>query len=245
MFKIIKHFFIFSIFEYNYEKYFLIFENMDFEKIFSEMKQIWVKDNVIPMEKYMRNKFHFLGIKTPERRKLAKKLFKNIDKNTKIDWDFVFKCWESDFREMQYLALDYIKILQKTLLPKDITNLKKLIVSKSWWDTIDNIDLIIGQIALEFEEIDEILLEWSISENIWLRRIAIDHQLLRKENTKTEVLEKILTNNFWSDEFFINKAIGWALRDFSKTNPVWVKNFLEKYSSKMSSLSIKEASKYL
>lgn len=73
----------------------------------------------------MRNKFHFLGIKTPERRKLAKKLFKNIDKNTKIDWDFVFKCWENDFREMQYLALDYIKILQKTLLPKDITNLKK------------------------------------------------------------------------------------------------------------------------
>lgn len=218
---------------------------MDFEKIFSEMKQIWVKDNVIPMEKYMRNKFRFLGIKTPERRKLAKKLFKNIDKNTEIDWDFVFKCWENDFREMQYLALDYIKILQKTLLPKDITDLKKLIVSKSWWDTIDNIDLIIGQMALEFEEIDDILLEWSISENIWLRRIAIDHQLLRKENTKTEVLEKILTNNFWSDEFFINKAIGWALRDFSKTNPVWVKNFLEKYSSKMSSLSIKEASKYL
>ncbi len=218
---------------------------MDFEKIFSEMKHIWVKDNVIPMEKYMRNKFRFLGIKTPERRKFAKKLFKNIDKNTEIDWDFVFKCWENDFREMQYLALDYIKILQKTLLPKDITNLKKLIVSKSWWDTIDNIDLIIGQMALEFEKIDEILLEWSISENIWLRRIAIDHQLLRKENTKTEVLEKILTNNFWSDEFFINKAIGWALRDFSKTNPVWVKNFLEKYSSKMSSLSIKEASKYL
>ena len=218
---------------------------MDFEKIFSEMKQIWVKDNAIPMEKYMRNKFRFLGIKTPERRKLVKKLFKNIDKNTEIDWDFVFKCWENDFREMQYLALDYIKILQKTLLPKDITDLKKLIVSKSWWDTIDNIDLIIGQMALEFEEIDDILLEWSISENIWLRRIAIDHQLLRKENTKTEVLEKILTNNFWSDEFFINKAIGWALRDFSKTNPVWVKNFLEKYSSKMSSLSIKEASKYL
>ena len=83
------------------------------------------------MEKYMRNKFRFLGIKTPERRKLAKRLFKNIDKNTEIDWNFVFKCWENDFREMQYLALDYIKILQKTLLPKDISNLKKLIVSKS------------------------------------------------------------------------------------------------------------------
>lgn len=218
---------------------------MDFEKIFSEMKQIWVTENIVPMEKYMRNKFRFLGIKTPERRKLAKRLFKNIDKNTEIDWNFVFKCWENDFREMQYLALDYIKILQKTLLPKDISNLKKLIVSKSWWDTIDNIDLIIGQMALEFEEIDEILLEWSINENIWLRRTAIDHQLLRKDKTKTDLLEKILKNNFWSDEFFINKAIGWALRDFSKTNPLWVKNFLEKHSSKMSSLSIKEASKYL
>lgn len=218
---------------------------MDFEKIFSEMKQIWVTENIVPMEKYMRNKFRFLGIKTPERRRLAKRLFKNIDKNTEIDWDFVFKCWENDFREMQYLALDYIKIFQKKLLPKDIPNLKKLIVSKSWWDTIDIIDLIIDQMALEFEKIDEILLEWSISENIWLRRIAIDHQLLRKDKTKTDLLEKILKNNFWSDEFFINKAIGWALRDFSKTNPLWVKNFLEKYSSKMSALSIKEASKYL
>ena len=105
---------------------------MDFEKNFSKMKQIGMKNNVVPMEKYMRNKFRFLGIKAPERRNLAKKLFKNIDINAEIDWDFVFKCWENDFREMQYLALDYIKILQKTLLLKDITNLKKLIVSKSW-----------------------------------------------------------------------------------------------------------------
>jgi len=173
-----------------------MFRKMDFEKNFSKMKQIGMKNNVVPMEKYMRNKFRFLGIKAPERRNLAKKLFKNIDINAEIDWDFVFKCWENDFREMQYLALDYIKILQKTLLPKDISNLKKLIVSKSCWNTIDNIDLIIGQMALKFEEIDEILLDWSQSENIWLRRIPIDHQLLRKDKTKTDLLEKILTNNF-------------------------------------------------
>ena len=89
------------------------------------------------------------------------------------------------------------------------------------------------------------MLEWSKDEDLWVRRIAIDHQLCRKEKTNTELLERIIVNNFGSDEFFINKAIGWALRDYSKTNPEWVKDFVNKYNTKMHSLSIKEASKYI
>ena len=89
------------------------------------------------------------------------------------------------------------------------------------------------------------MLEWSKDKDFWIRRIAIDHQLGRKEKTNTELLEKIIINNFGSDEFFINKAIGWALRDYSKTNPEWVKDFINKYKSKMDKLSIKEASKYI
>ena len=69
--------------------------------------------------------------------------------------------------------------------------------------------------------------------------------MCRKEKTNTELLEKILVNNFGRDEFFINKAIGWALRDYSKTNPLWVREFINKYKDKMSNLSIKEASKYI
>lgn len=89
------------------------------------------------------------------------------------------------------------------------------------------------------------MLEWSKDEDFWLRRTAIDHQLCRKDKTNTELLEKILVNNFGSDEFFINKAIGWSLRDYSKTNPEYVKAFISKYSDQMANLSIKEASKYL
>jgi 3-methyladenine DNA glycosylase AlkD len=89
------------------------------------------------------------------------------------------------------------------------------------------------------------MLAWSTDEDFWLRRIAIDHQLCRKDKTNTELLEQILINNFGSSEFFINKAIGWSLRDYSKTNPQWVKTFIEKYKDKMNKLSIKEASKYI
>ena len=89
------------------------------------------------------------------------------------------------------------------------------------------------------------MIEWSKDEDFWIRRIAIDHQLTRKEKTNAELLEKIIINNFGSDEFFINKAIGWSLRDYSKTNPQWVRNFIEKYKGQMDKLSIIEASKYI
>ena len=78
-----------------------------------------------------------------------------------------------------------------------------------------------------------------------MRRIAIDHQLLRKGDTDTELLEQILVNNLNQTEFFINKAIGWSLRDYSKTNPSWVRDFLNKYGEELAPLSIREASKYL
>ena len=76
------------------------------------------------------------------------------------------------------------------------------------------------------------MLEWSLDEDFWLRRIAIDHQLGRKEKTNTALLEKILVNNLGSREFFINKAIGWSLRDYSKTDPEWVRDFIRTYEAK-------------
>lgn len=89
------------------------------------------------------------------------------------------------------------------------------------------------------------MLDWSKDNDFWVRRIAINHQLSRKEQTDTNLLETIIINNFGSDEFFINKAIGWSLREYSKTNPKWVREFVNKYQSKMSKLSIKKASKYI
>ena len=218
---------------------------MDFNKLYEEMIQHKNEEQAQKMSKYMLNKFEYIGIKTPERRKIFKNFFKEYKNEEKIDWEFVNKCWENKYREFQYVAADYLKNKKDKLTIDDIPNLKQLILKKSWWDTIDNLDMTIGALALKDSNVNKILLEWSLDENIWLRRIAIDHQLLRKEKTNTELLEKILKNNLGQAEFFINKAIGWALRDYSKTNPEWVKNFIEKNRENMAKLSIKEASKYL
>ena len=135
--------------------------------------------------------------------------------------------------------------MQRFLVEDDIPKLKELVLTKSWWDTVDILDKVIGSIIYNNKNLYPIILEWSKDDNIWLRRVAIDHQLLRKENTDEQLLEKILINNLNHKEFFVNKAIGWALRDYSKTNPQWVRNFIEVHKENMASLSIREASKYL
>ena len=89
------------------------------------------------------------------------------------------------------------------------------------------------------------MIDWSNDENIWLRRTAIEHQLGLKDKTNTGLLELVIVNSFGSHEFFVNKAIVWALRDYSKTDPEFVKGFINRHRDEMDSLSIKEASKYI
>ena len=101
------------------------------------------------------------------------------------------------------------------------------------------------QYLLRHPEVNATLLDWSQSDNIWLRRVAIDHQLLRKGQTDTALLEAIIRYNLELKEFFINKAIGWALRDYSKTDPDWVSQFIARYRNQMNALSIREGSKYI
>ena len=125
------------------------------------------------------------------------------------------------------------------------SKIKNYIVTKSWWDTIDFLCKVIGDIETRDLRVKDLMLEWSKDDNIWIKRTAIEHQLNLKNKTDNELLEKIILNNLGTDEFFINKAIGWALREYSKTNSTWVKEFINRYKNQMSDLSIKEASKYI
>ena len=217
---------------------------MNVEELVKELKALANPDDAVAMKAYMKNKFEFLGVKTPARRKLTKAFFKQHTDSV-IDWNFINEAWKNPYRELQYTALDYLEIRKKLLTPSDLPRLKKLAQTKSWWDTIDFLDRLVGSIIARFPETKEIIVAWSCDEDIWLRRLAIDYQLLRKEKTDTELLEKILVNNLGQTEFFINKAIGWALRDYSKTNPDWVRDFIERNRAAMAALSIREGSKYL
>ena len=218
--------------------------SIDYLDIFEKYYAAADHEQAVKMSKYMRDLFQFLGIPTPKRKELSKEFLNFAGKQKEIDWDFVGVCWEKE-REFQYLALNYIVALEKVLTPDDVPRLKQLAISKSWWDTIDCLDRIVGGVALNFSEVNDVLLKWSVDENFWLRRIAIDHQLLRRDKTNVVLLERIIVNNLGQKEFFINKAIGWSLREYSKTNPKWVRNFLANYNDRLSPLSIKEASKYL
>jgi mutator protein MutT len=202
-------------------------------------------ETAAPMAAYMRNMFPFLGIKTPRRKALEKPFLKAASKNGDIDWELVYDCWTQPEREFQYLAEDYLGVKKERLVSADLEHIKRLALTKSWWDTVDSLDLLAGSIALKYPEMSDTLLEWSVDDNFWLRRLAIDHQLLRKEKTDVALLARIIENNLGSDEFFINKAIGWSLRDYSKTNPRWVRDFIAAHKDKMAQLSIREAGKYL
>ena len=197
------------------------------------------------MSKYMQDKFRFLGVRGATRTEIYKKYFPDARKAKTIDWDFVENCWNKEEREFQYVVVYYLKAMQKFLKREDISRLKYLIVTKSWWDTVDLLAKVVGSLVIRIEGYDQIMLEWSKDSNIWLRRVAILYQLSLKEKVDKQVLERILVNNLGDSEFFINKAIGWALRDYSKFNPEWVREFIEKNKNGMTNLSIREASKYL
>ena len=215
---------------------------IEIKKIFESKED---KENAIAMSKYMRNMFEFYGLPTPKRKEVYNDFIKKEKKSKIIDWDFLDKCYEDDHREFQYLVYDYLLAMKQYVSYDDIFKIREYIVNKSWWDTIDFLCKVIGDVELRDYKVKDLMLEWSKDDNIWIKRTAIEHQLNLKDKTDCELLEKIIVNCFGTDEFFINKAIGWALREYSKTDPKWVKNFINKYKNKMESLSIKEASKYI
>lgn len=210
---------------------------------------------------YLRHQFEFIGLKTPERRALQKEFLREKKLDAKVDWPTVWALWYLPEREFQYLALDYLRKMKKYLQASDLEKIKKLALSKSWWDTVDSLDELVGFLLLqersqglqentnEKNVVNSTIRDWATAENFWVRRIAIDCQLGFKEKTDEVLLAFVIGQNLagstFEKEFFINKAIGWALRDFSKTDPRWVAHFIDNNRAQMCNLSIREGSKYL
>lgn len=196
------------------------------------------------MAAYMRNQFLFYGIKAPERRKLYQDFLKKAKKGKEIDWKLLDQAFHAPYREFQYFALDYLERMEHFLVYEDLLRLEGYALLNPWWDTIDRFDCLMGGVRKEDPRVDQLMISYSLSDHFWLRRIAINHQRKRKEKTNLRLLQEIIENNLGQEEFFINKAIGWALREYSKTNPKWVKKFIDDHPS-MNSLSVREGSKYL
>lgn len=215
------------------------------DRIVSTLRKNMDPEKAPQMAAYMKNKFPFLGIQKPQRQQLTKEFIKEAKKGKTVDWDTVSMLWNLPEREFQYLAVDYLIALKDYIKAEDIERIEKLITTKSWWDTVDAIaSIIVGQMCRNYPElIESHIMEWAVSSNIWLVRTAILFQLKYKENTNINLLSKIIMENSEQKEFFITKAIGWVLREYSKTNKEWVREFIG--NNALQPLSIKEGSKYI
>ena len=197
-----------------------------------------------PMAAYMKNQFPYLGLQKPERAELSREFLKAKKAEPGVDFAFIEHCFALPERELSYLALSYLDAVKKRLTPKDLPFLERLVQTRSWWDTVDTIATIAGDVLRRFPEVREsAAARWMAHGSLWVRRVSILFQLKYKAETDTALLERAIQANCNTREFFLNKAIGWALREYSKTNAAWVRTFIA--SHKLHPLSVREGSKYI
>lgn len=199
-----------------------------------------------PMEKYMKNHFLYLGIKTPERRQIFHTIIKENElPSLELMQQEVWALFELDEREYQYVAIELLAKFKKQLTIDDLAFCKKLIEKKSWWDSVDGIAPgIVGDIVkMNRAKGEAVMVEWAKSTNMWTNRASILHQLKYKEDTNEDLLFATIIRHAASKEFFIQKAIGWVLREYAKTNPEVVRQFV--HNNELAALSKREALKHI
>ena len=178
---------------------------------------------------YMRNQFEFLGIKTPLRRELCKDLV-NISKNLS-EKEVIALCkelWAQSEREFQYVACDILAKNAKRLSPGYVKrDAKWFITNKSWWDSVDSIRTSVEIVVTANPELESTMFDWINSKNMWLVRSALIHQLTLGSKTDAKLLFKFCEIQATEKEFFVAKAIGWALRSYSYVDPKAVKKFIK------------------
>jgi 3-methyladenine DNA glycosylase AlkD len=203
-------------------------------------------ENAFFMKKYMKGQYEYFGIKSPERRELMKEFLEENGYPPEGELEQIAKeCWEQPQRECQYLIMEILGKLAKKADKKRIDLYEYLVVNKSWWDTVDYIaSNLVGVHFLKYPELMRDYSEkWMDSGNIWLQRTAILFQLKYKKKTDPDLLIDYINRLQGSKEFFINKAIGWILREYSKTDADWVIKYVA--TNPLAPLSKREAMKWL
>jgi 3-methyladenine DNA glycosylase AlkD len=200
------------------------------------------KEHALGTEAYMKNNFKFFGIYTNQRRQISNSVIKQFGYFSEKDLrSLVKELYQQKEREFQYVAIELLAYHKKFWDKKTIELTEFILIHKSWWDSVDHIaSLILGPYFKIFsEQIIPITSAWNQSKNFWLQRSSIMFQKAYKKDTDTNLLSKYILNVKANKEFFVQKAIGWALREYGKTNPSWVKMFVEKHQ--LTGLSAREA----
>ncbi len=210
-----------------------------------ELKKYADPEQAGPMQAYMKTDQPFYGVKAPQRAAIFKEAKKKFPVKSREEYETaVLELWRGETREEQYMGLDVATHFKKFRTAESWQLYEKLAAEAENWDTLDWIaSHLIGLLVLKHPHFERELERLAASENFWLRRTALLAHLKHKQETNTALLEKLILQMAHEDEFFIRKAIGWVLREYSKTNPQWVIEFVEKHGERLSPLSKKEALK--
>lgn len=190
---------------------------------------------------YLRNQFEFFGLKMPQWMALTKEIHQQHGIPEDEDLKTLARlCFEDDHREMHYFALQTVEKALKKQSADFIDFLEELILSRSWWDTVDWMNKLVGQHFRRFPELTRPVTErWMDSGNIWLQRVCLIFQLTYKDKTDTLLLFDYVRRVAGSKEFFLQKGAGWALRQYSRTDPEAVRQFVE--ANRLAPLTRREA----
>ena len=197
------------------------------------------------MARYMKGHFEFLGLSTPDRRKQASPL-KAAAKSSDGDEivAFVHRCWKQPEREFQYVGSDLLAWNVAKLAPRHLADLEHFVSTNSWWDTVDSLaSWTVGGLVAANQELVGVMDVWVESENMWIARAAILHQLRYKDSTDVERLFRYALRRAGDTEFFIRKAIGWSLRQYAHTDPEEIRTFMAEHGDRFSGLTRREALK--
>ena len=202
----------------------------------------------VRMKQYMKGQYTYFGIPSPLRRDILREFLKVYGLPKVDDINMITKdCWDQPEREFQYFIMEILGKMARRAEPDRIDLYEYISVNKSWWDTIDYIAS--NLVGVHFQKYPEQIKpqteKWMDSENMWLQRISLLFQLKYKAKTDVELMSRYIERLLGSKEFFINKAIGWILREYSKTNAEWVLNYVNENKNLLSGLSYREALKWL
>lgn len=199
----------------------------------------------LQMEAYMRNQFRFLGIKAPKRKELLRPFLIQSKRPSVNELTGVVKTlWENPYREFQFSAMELTSKYNNVLDSGHFVLFEYMITTKSWWDTVDFIAAnLVGNLVKKYPDQGmKQINKWRKSNNLWLLRTCIIFQLKYKSDVNEQFLFSIIKENLDHPDFFIRKAIGWALRQYAKFNPKPVLEFVNEHE--LSGLSRREALKH-
>ncbi|GIE97023.1 hypothetical protein Ari01nite_44880 [Paractinoplanes rishiriensis] len=197
------------------------------------------------MAAYMRGQFPFFGVPSPALRSLARTAMAGLPAPTAPELaQIADACWSRPQREFHYFACDYLRKHQRVASAGFLENARTLITTKSWWDTVDPLATrFVGDLVRRHPSLLPEIDAWSRHDNMWLVRTAILHQLHYADQTDTDRLFAYCTHQAKHQDFFVRKAIGWALRQYARTDPSAVREFVA--GTTLSPLSVREATKHL